>query len=215
MKVAVDGAVAILTFDRPAKRNALSEDFVDEMTAAVVEVESRGCTAGVLQAEGSVFSAGADRAAVYRYQAKKAETGMTPPDPVLDGILRLKSSPVYWTAAVQGAAVGAGVSLVCACASAFATRDSWLSVPEIDYGLFPAELLKLLVPLIGRRRAFELAVTGRRIMADEALAIGLVSGVADTANDVQALALETARRIAGKGGFATDASDWWSLLGQP
>ncbi|HEV8064309.1 MAG TPA: enoyl-CoA hydratase/isomerase family protein [Acidimicrobiales bacterium] len=215
MRLEFDAGVGVLTLDRPGKRNALSADFVQEITEAVAEVEGKGCVAGVLQAEGPVFCAGADRDDVGRHAAERSSPG-APQErkPGIEVVLRFKSSPTFWVAAIQGPAVGAGVSLAAVCSAAYATRDSWLSVPEIDFGIFPAFLLGLLVPLIGRRRAFELATSGRRFGAEEALGMGLLTGLEATAGDVQAVALQAAHRIAQKPVFAADAATWWGQLGE-
>lgn len=216
MNLDIRDSVGVLTLDRPAKRNALTEDFVDELMDAIEQVESKGCVSAVLQAEGSVFCAGADRAAVGRHAHEKEDpTAPVERKPAIDIVLRLKESPVYWVAAVQGPAVGAGVSLVAVCSAAIATRDAWLSIPEIDYGLFPEFLMGLVVPLIGRRRAFHLATTGRRFSAEEAYAMGLLSALEASTSDAQAVAFEHAASVAAKPIFAKDASRWWGLLGEP
>jgi enoyl-CoA hydratase/carnithine racemase len=216
MRLEFDSGVGILTLDRPAKRNALTAEFVDEIEEAVREVEAKGCVAAVLQADGPAFCAGADRNDVGRHAAERAAApgSVQERKPGVEVVLRFKASATFWVAAVQGPAVGAGVSLAAVCSAAYATRDTWLSVPEIEFGLFPEFLLGLLVPLVGRRRAFELATSGRRFGAEEALAMGLLSGLASTATEVQALALQTAHRVAQKPVFATDAATWWGRLGE-
>jgi enoyl-CoA hydratase/carnithine racemase len=211
VKVDIEDGIAVLTLDRPAKRNALTQDFLDEIIDAVAQVEANGCVAGVLQAEGPVFCAGGDRARAIRHAAERSlpASQRAQGRSSSDLIQRLSSSPTYWIAAVQGPALGTGISMICACPSAFATRDSWLSVPEIDYGFFAEPLVDVLVPLVGRRRAFDMAATGRRVTAEEAFNIGLLSGLGDTSADVQAIALQIAKEIGAKPGFAREASRWW------
>jgi enoyl-CoA hydratase/carnithine racemase len=216
MSLEFDSGVAVLTLDRPGKRNTLSAEFVQEIIEAVDEVEAKGCLAAVLQAEGPAFSAGADRNDVGRHAAEHAAPSGLPEErkPGIEVVLRFKASTTFWVAALQGPAVGAGVSLAAVCSAAYATRDTWLSVPEIDFGLFPAFLLGLLVPLIGRRRAFELSTSGRRFGAEEALAMGLLTGIEATETDVRAVALQAAHRMASKPVFARDAAAWWGRLGE-
>jgi enoyl-CoA hydratase len=216
MRLEFDSGIGVLTLDRPTKRNALSAEFVAEIEAAVAEVEAKGCVAAVLQAEGPAFCAGADRNDVGRHAAERSAGPGTPQErkPGVEVVLRFKTSPTFWVAALQGPAVGAGVSLAAVCSAAYAVHDAWLSVPEIEFDLFPEFLLGLLVPLIGRRRAFELATSGRRFGAAEALNMGLVTGLEATTNDVQEVARKAAHRIAAKPAFARDAATWWGRLGE-
>jgi len=216
MKLEFDSGIALLTLDRPEKRNALSAAFVEEIIAAVDEVEAKGCVAAVLQADGPTFCAGADRKDVARHASEHSAGPDAPQErkPGVEVVLRFQASPTFWVAAVQGQAVGAGVSLAVVCSAAFATRDTWLSIPEIEFGLFPEFLLGLITPLIGRRRAFELATTGRHFTAEEALSIGLLTGLEETTADVQAMALRTAQKILEQPVVARDAAIYWGRLGK-
>jgi len=80
-------------------------------------------------------------------------------------------------AAVNGAVMGGGMGLLAACDLALAAEESRFGTPEVDVGLFPYMALAPLSRCIGRRAALELALTGRRIDAAEARAIGLVNRV--------------------------------------
>jgi enoyl-CoA hydratase len=108
--------------------------------------------------------------------------------------LSVRSLDVPVVAAVNGPAVGAGLCLALACDLRYAAPGATFSAPFARLGMHPGMAATYLLPsVVGLSRARELLLTGRRVGADEALSIGLVSGVAD---DVVAHALEVATGIA-------------------
>jgi enoyl-CoA hydratase/carnithine racemase len=115
-------------------------------------------------------------------------------------------------AAVNGAVMGGGMGLLAACDLAVASEEARFGTPEVDVGLFPYMALAPLSRCIGRRAALELALTGRRIDAAEARAIGLVNRVvprarlADAARElleVLAQKSPTALRLGRRAFYAT------------
>src|SRR6266478_9861619 len=115
-------------------------------------------------------------------------------------------------AAVNGAAMGGGMGLLAACDLAVAAADARFGTPEVEVGLFPYMALAPLSRCVGRRAALELALTGRRIDAAEARAIGLVNRIvprarlADAANgllEVLAQKSPTALRLGRRAFYAT------------
>ena len=158
--------VARLLLNRPERHNALDRELVDALGAAVEAERERVI---VLGSSGSGrFCGGADtslddaeRAAVsdalYRLYARILEL----PRPVL--------------AAVDGPAIGGGLQLAIACDLRIAAPAAWLQARGPGHGLAVAAWG--LPTLVGRSRALDLCLTGRRIDAQEALAIGLVDRV--------------------------------------
>jgi enoyl-CoA hydratase/carnithine racemase len=100
-------------------------------------------------------------------------------------------------AAVNGAAMGGGMGLLAACDLAVAAEDARFGTPEVEVGLFPYMALAPLSRCVGRRAALELALTGRRIDAAEARAIGLVNRVVPRAA-LQGAASELLEQLAQK-----------------
>lgn len=150
----------------------------------------------VVRGEGRAFSAGLDRAVLT------GGTGNGPTDSTFAGLVQLPPEEcadriaVYqeaftWLrrpslvtiAAVQGHAIGAGFQLALACDLRVLAEDALLSMAEVTLGLVP-DLggTKRLVDLVGYGRAMELCLTGRRVPADEAHAIGLATAVVPRAD---------------------------------
>jgi len=100
-------------------------------------------------------------------------------------------------AAFNGAAMGGGMGLLAACDLALAAEDARFGTPEVEVGLFPYMALAPLSRCVGRRAALELALTGRRIDAAEARAIGLVNRVVPRAA-LQAAASDLLEQLAQK-----------------
>jgi 2-(1,2-epoxy-1,2-dihydrophenyl)acetyl-CoA isomerase len=177
--VSADG-VATLTLNRPEKLNA----FTDEMLAALAEAlkqaerdETVRCI--VITGSGRAFSAGQDLASV---RERDADGGMSFRDHLQHAynpiIRRLRAMEKPVIAAVNGVAAGAGASLALACDLRLAAESASFIQAFIGVGLIPDNGATWFLPqMIGFPRAFELAVTGRRLTAAEALTLGLVNRV--------------------------------------
>jgi enoyl-CoA hydratase/carnithine racemase len=170
------GPIRLLTLNRPAQRNALSPELIGRLRAALAEADADEAThvVCVTGAGDRAFCAGADLTSVaggstlVAHEARRAYAGL-----LLD--LGHLGKPVV--ACINGAAVAGALGLIAACDFAIACEEAHFSLPEIDVGLFPYMALAPLVRVLGRRRALDLALTGRRVDAQEALHIGLVNEV--------------------------------------
>ena len=186
-------AVALLTLDRPDALNALSFRLVAELgdLLAVLDADP-ACHAIVITGAGDrAFAAGAD----IRELAGETPDSLHDADPfaVLDRIGHLRT-PVI--AAVRGFALGGGCELAMACDMLVAGDDAQLGQPEIRLGIIPgAGGTQRLARAIGKARAMELVLTGRRIGAREAEAMGLVTQVVPATETIDH-ALDLAGRIA-------------------
>src|SRR3989442_986562 len=169
------GATRFLTLHRPAQRNALTPELVAALRQALVRADADPA-ARVVCVTGSgehAFCAGADLGRLESSQgflpAHEAGGGYAA---LLVDLTRL-GKPVV--ACVNGSAFGGGLGLVAACDLAVAADDARFGTPEVDLGLFPYMALAPLQRVVGRRAALELALTGRRIDAAEAVRIGLLN----------------------------------------
>src|SRR5207248_3785594 len=117
-------------------------------------------------------AAASEASGIEAYEARRAYAGL------LAELSRL-GKPVV--AVVNGAVIGGGMGLLASCDLAVAVDDAQFGTPEVDVGLFPYMALAPLSRCVGRRAALELALTGRRIDAAEARAIGLVNRVVSRA----------------------------------
>lgn len=171
--------VAQVTMSRPAVFNAFDEAMIAELDAAFARLAADDeVRAIVLAGEGRHFSAGADLQWMRRASAATREWNLEDARRFAAMLARIEGCPKPTVARVQGAALGGGVGLVCACDTAVAAEDATFSVSEAKFGILPAVIGPYVVNAVGRRQAQRLALTTTRIAAAEAQAIGLVQQVA-------------------------------------
>jgi len=176
-----DGAVAILTLNRPEVLNA----FNDELGFALVEaVRETGADDAVrcivITGAGRAFSSGEDLAALAgHYERGTApELGQTLVNRYNPLVRALRDAPKPVVAAINGVAAGAGASLALACDFRIASDRAKLVLAFIKVGLVPdTGALWHLSRMVGTATAFRLGAIGDPLSADEALAIGLVDRV--------------------------------------
>ena len=169
-------AVGIATLDRPEKRNALSPDLMEELAAAVDAFDSDGgvrCI--VIAGSDEVFAAGADIKAMAERSFQDVIERST-----IGFWHRIGSCRTPLIAAVSGFALGGGCELALLCDMIVASETAEFGQPEITLGIIPGGGgTQRLARVIGKQRTMELVLTGRRINAQEALAMGLVNVVAE------------------------------------
>lgn len=196
--------VRLLTLALPEVRNAMTAELTAAWSEALEEVRSDpGARALVVTGQGPVFCSGAD----LSWLEQGAGHDVTP-DKLRERMLpfyrawiapRTLSIPVV--AAVNGAAIGAGVALALSCDLRYASPGAHFRTPFIHVGTHGGMAASwLLAEAVGRTRAREMIYTGREIAADEALDWGLVSGVS---HDVLSTALDIAAGIAAAAPIAT------------
>ncbi len=195
--VARDGAVLVITINRPDVLNALNAATLDGLGRAIEQAGTDdGVRALVITGAGDrAFVAGADineLAAQAPVQGREhAKRGQR----LFDRIERL-GKPVV--AAINGFALGGGCELAMACTIRLAADTAKLGQPEINLGLIPGYAGSQRLPrLVGRGRALEMLLSGNPITADEAWRIGLVNRVVPAA-DLMKEAMGLARTLAAK-----------------
>jgi enoyl-CoA hydratase/carnithine racemase len=184
--------LATLTLNRPGKFNALSEELLGALQAALDEIAADPTVrVVVLAAEGKAFCAGHDlkqmraspEEAYYRRLFAQCSRMM----------LTLRNIPQPVIAKVQGIATAAGCQLVAACDLAIAAEDARFATSGIDVGLFCSTPSVALARNVSRKRAFEMLITGGFIDAATAADYGLINRA------VPAAALDDAvQELAGK-----------------
>jgi enoyl-CoA hydratase/carnithine racemase len=170
------GPIRLLTLNRPAQRNALSPDLIASLRTALADADRDDASRVVCLtgAGDKAFCAGADLTTVAAATALAGHEGRRAYAGLLGDLGRL-GKPIV--ACVNGTAVAAGMGILAGCDFALAADDARFALPEIDVGLFPYIALAPLARLLGRRQALDLAMTGRRIDAQEAARMGLVNSV--------------------------------------
>lgn len=195
------GPVAILTLNRPAARNSLSEDLIAEMQEALASIrDDRRVRAVVIAASGTVFSSGHDlkELTARRTDADHGrayfETIMASCSNMMLSIVHL-SKPVI--AAVQGLATAAGCQLVASCDLAVASDKAAFATPGVDIGLFCSTPMVALSRNVPRKHAMYMLMTGESISATRARELGLINTVVAAGHERDA-AIELANKVAAK-----------------
>jgi enoyl-CoA hydratase len=186
-----DGAVLVVTINRPKVLNALDARTLDELDQVFGDAARRDeVRVVVLTGAGEKsFVAGADINELSVQTAVGGREHARRGQALFNRIERL-GKPVI--AAVNGFALGGGCELAMACTLRLAADSARFGQPEINLGLLPGYAGSQRLPrLVGRGRALELLLTGRQVAADEAFRIGLVNRVvpaAELATEVRTLA---------------------------
>lgn len=198
------GSIALLTLNRPAARNSLSEGLIAELHGALKHIhDDKGVRAVVIAANGPAFSAGhdmkeltarrsdADRGRAYFAGIMNACSAM------MQAIVHLPK-PVI--ASVQGIATAAGCQLVASCDLAVASEAATFATPGVDIGLFCSTPMVALSRNVPRKQAMEMLLTGEPIPAATARDIGLVNRVVPAGTEREA-AIALAEKIALKSAY--------------
>jgi enoyl-CoA hydratase/carnithine racemase len=189
--VSVEGLVAVVTLNRPP-HNFVSVEFMRDLADAMQAADGdAGVRAILLRAEGKSFCAGADFAAPNR-----APPGAAPGAPgasaLYEQAVRLYAVKTPIVAAVQGAAIGAGLGLALVADFRVASPEARFAANFVKLGFHPGFGITHALPrLIGKQKASLMMLTGRRIRGEEAMAWGLVDELAADAD-----LLTAAKRLA-------------------
>jgi enoyl-CoA hydratase len=207
--------IAVVQLNRPEVLNALNEELMEELVAALGELDDDDAIRCiVLTGNERAFAAGADIKDTF---VTATPVSMLEQDLTArwEAIGRVRTPVV---AAVSGYALGGGCELAMACDIIVASETAVFGQPELDLGIIPgAGGTQRLTRVAGKYVANELILTGRRIKADEAKAIGLVAQVYPAASwldDAKALARTIAEKPPVAARLATEAVDlaWRSTL---
>ncbi|WP_020558551.1 enoyl-CoA hydratase-related protein [Thiofilum flexile] len=173
--------VTQVTMARPAVFNAFDEQMIAELKAVFAElIADERVRVIVLAGEGKHFSAGADLQWMRRASAASQEWNLEDARRLAQMLHMIESCPKPTIARINGAALGGGVGLVCACDIAIAADNATFTLSEAKFGIVPAVISPYVINAIGQRHAKRLALTTRRIGAQEALALGLVHQVVNS-----------------------------------
>jgi enoyl-CoA hydratase/carnithine racemase len=193
LRIARDGQIALITMDRPEKRNALSLQMMRELDAALTELAQDSQTrAIVLRGEGPAFCAGHD---LRELVDRDVEAYQTIFDACVKLMARIQAIPQPVIAEVAKVATAAGCQLVAACDLAVASTEATFATPGVRIGLFCSTPMVALTRAIGRKRAMEMLLTGDPIDAATALSWGLVNHVV-APERLHAETIALARKIA-------------------
>lgn len=195
------GPVAILRLNRPAKRNALSDQLIAELHSAIEQIaRDEVIRVVILAANGPLFCAGHD---LQELTTHRADTDggkvffhavMKASSALMRDIIELPK-PVI--ACVQGLATAAGCQLAASCDLIIASETAAFATPGVDIGLFCTTPMVALTRCVAPKNAMEMLLTGEPITAARAAAIGLVNRIVPVGEELQA-AVALAETIAAK-----------------
>jgi enoyl-CoA hydratase/carnithine racemase len=198
-------AVALLTLNRPASRNSLSEEMLAALIDALASIErDTSIRAVVIAAEGPAFCSGHD---LKELTARRSDadggrgffTALWEQCSIM--MMSVVGLPQPVIACVQGAASAAGCQLVASCDLAVASADATFATPGVNIGLFCSSPMVALSRNVAPKHAMEMLLTGDMVSASDALRIGLVNRVVPPGEE-RAEAMRLARRIASKSAAA-------------
>jgi enoyl-CoA hydratase/carnithine racemase len=188
-----EGETAVVTLNRPGRRNALSLALMLEAISALDDVgRNREVRAVILAAAGKVFCSGHDLSEMTGRDINEYRRIF---DVCTELMAKIQSIPQPVIAEVQGIATAAGCQLVAACDLAVAAEDARFATPGVTIGLFCTTPMVALTRAVGRKRALEMLLTGEFVDAATAADWGLINRVVP-AEDLAAESRKLAARIA-------------------
>ena len=186
LSVTREDAAAVVTLNRPERRNALSLGLMRELIACLDEISGDNqIRAVILAAAGRTFCSGHDLSEMTGRDIHEYRLIF---DVCCELMMKIAAIPQPVIAQVQGVATAAGCQLVASCDLAIAAEEAWFATPGVKIGLFCTTPMVALTRAIGRKRAFRMLLTGEPVDARTAADWGLVNEV------VPATALATVTR---------------------
>jgi len=193
--IGTEGAVRVLTLNRPRRRNALDTAAAQELLDALRDAQGDSALgAVVLTGTGTVFCSGADMTEFRDIPNVRSSEHRS--DLFLELLLVLEKLTLPLVCAAEGGAIGMGAALLNAADMTVLAERAWISYPELPHGMVPSLMIPMVFAAVGARRGFEILALGDNIDARSALSCGLANQVVE---DGQALdqALTLAQRLAG------------------
>ncbi|MDW5443986.1 enoyl-CoA hydratase-related protein [Polaromonas sp. SM01] len=195
------------TLQDPATRNALSEEIVDALMQACERVAAdTSLRFVVLQGSGGSFCAGGSLGGFAKSIGQPLPADQTDPLIAMNAgfgslLHALCALPQILLVAVQGPAMGGGLGLVCCGDFVLAAPSAVFATPEVTLGVVPAQIAPFVHRRLGDREARQMMLSGQKLSATQALAVGLVDEVAE---DVDAAVAQRLRalRLAAPGAVA-------------
>ena len=204
--------IAHVILSRGDELNTMIKEFWSELPNLVDEISNEGQARVILiSAEGKHFTAGmdlrnftdSDLAGNNEHQGLQNEAIYRLTKDLQYSFSSLEKSRIPVIVAIQGACVGGGVDLISACDIRYATKDAFFCIQETNLGLVAdVGTLQRLPKLIPEGIVRELALTGRKFHADEALKYGLISSISDDHDSMMEQAINAAKEIASKSPLA-------------
>src|SRR5437773_9450483 len=170
-----DGNIAVVTLNRPERRNALSLELMQELIRALDVIgKDRDLRVVILAAAGKVFSSGHDLSEMVGRDVNEYREIF---DVCTELMEKIQSIPQPVIAQVQGVATAAGCQLVAACDLAVASTNARFATPGVNIGLFCSTPMVAVSRNLARKHVMEMLLTGDLVSAEDAQRTGLVNRV--------------------------------------
>jgi methylglutaconyl-CoA hydratase len=192
LNLTVEGEVATVTLNRPDKRNAISTEMIDELLAALDELEAGAARVVILTGAGKTFCAGMDLEALRAMAQQSPKQNLQDSRRMARMFRRLWSYPKPLIAAVNGPAIAGGCGIATLCDFTLAVPEAKFGYTEVRIGFIPAIVSVFLTRQIGEKHARDLLLTGRILDTAEAHELGLVTEVVPPER-----LMDSARELAG------------------
>jgi len=177
LTLAYENALALLTLNRPDKRNAISYELIGELLRALEAIEKSTAQIVVLTGAGNAFCSGMDLDNLRSITDRSAAESLADSQRMGHLFRSLYEFPKVTIAAVNGAAVAGGCGLATLCDFTLASSDAKFGYTEVRIGFIPAIVSTFLLRQVGEKQARELLLSGRIISAEEAFRMGLANEV--------------------------------------
>jgi methylglutaconyl-CoA hydratase len=177
LHLAYEGSVAIITLNRPEKRNAISFELIDDLLRALDAVAKSDAIVLIVTGAGKAFCSGMDLDNLKSLLGRSPEQNLEDSRTMVKLFRALYEFPKVTIAAVNGAAIAGGTGVALLCDFTLAVPDAKFGYTEVRIGFVPAIVSTFLLRQIGEKQARDLLLTGRLFGAEEALRLGLVNEI--------------------------------------
>lgn len=177
LQLAYEGKIAILTLNRPEKRNAISFELIDDLLRALDEVANSDAVILILTGAGKAFSSGMDLENLKALLGRTPEQNLQDSETMVRMFRTLYEFPKVTIAAVNGAAIAGGTGLALLCDFTIAVPEAKFGYTEVRIGFVPAIVSTFLLRQVTEKQARDLLLTGRLFDSTEALKLGLISEI--------------------------------------
>lgn len=177
IQLAFESRTAVITFNRPEKRNALSFQMIADVLTALDSVERSDALVVIMTGAGKAFCAGMDLDELKSLTGKSQAENVEDSRRMAQLFRRIYDFPLPTVAAVNGAAIAGGTGIATMCDFTLAVPEAKFGYTEVRIGFIPAVVSSILVWQVGHKIARDLLLTGRIFDAAEAHRLGLVNEV--------------------------------------
>jgi len=172
-----EGPIAKITFNRPDKRNAISAKMICDLLTVLDDIERTRARVVIVTGAGSAFCAGMDLEMLSALGQQSAQENQEDSRRMARMFRRIWSFPKPMIAAVNGHALAGGCGIATLCDFTIAVPEAKFGYTEVKIGFLPAIVSVFLTRQIGDKRARDLLLTGRLVLAEEAKELGLVTEI--------------------------------------